>query len=89
MEDQSTPMTTQDLYNASVIFSQAISLMLEENQGIIVDIVPEMNVVSKEPVSIIKLYGPDCLVPGTYAANCLLARKLSESGVRRACGCSR
>jgi uncharacterized protein (DUF1501 family) len=28
------------------------------------------------------MYGPDCLVPGTYAANCLLARKLSESGVR-------
>lgn len=44
--------------------------------------VPEMTDVSKEPESIIKLYGPDCLVPGTYAANCLLARKLSESGVR-------
>jgi uncharacterized protein (DUF1501 family) len=28
------------------------------------------------------MYGPDCLVPGTYAANALLARKLSESGVR-------
>jgi hypothetical protein len=44
--------------------------------------VPEMTDVSKEPDSIIKLYGPDCLVPGTYAANCLLARKLTESGVR-------
>ncbi|MBB6325600.1 hypothetical protein FHS59_001215 [Algoriphagus iocasae] len=44
--------------------------------------VPEMTDVSKEPDSIIKMYGPDCLVPGTYAANCLLARKLSESGVR-------
>ncbi|SFB56900.1 DUF1501 domain-containing protein [Algoriphagus aquimarinus] len=44
--------------------------------------VPEMTDISKEPESIIKLYGPDCLVPGTYAANCLLARKLSESGVR-------
>lgn len=44
--------------------------------------VPEITDVSKEPDSIIKLYGPDCLVPGTYAANCLLARKLSESGVR-------
>jgi len=44
--------------------------------------VPEMTDLSKEPESIIKLYGPDCLVPGTYAANCLLARKLSESGVR-------
>jgi uncharacterized protein (DUF1501 family) len=28
------------------------------------------------------MYGSDCLVPGTYASNCLLARKLSESGVR-------
>ena len=28
------------------------------------------------------MYGPDCLAPGTYAANCLLARKLSENGVR-------
>lgn len=44
--------------------------------------VPEMTDVSKEPDSIIKMYGPDCLIPGTYAANCLLARKLSESGVR-------
>jgi hypothetical protein len=44
--------------------------------------VPEMTDMSKEPDSVIKLYGPDCLVPGTYAANCLLARKLSESGVR-------
>jgi hypothetical protein len=44
--------------------------------------VPEVTDVSKEPESIIKLYGPDCLVPGTYAANCLLARKLSENGVR-------
>ena len=44
--------------------------------------VPEVTDLSKEPESIIKLYGADCLVPGTYAANCLLARKLSESGVR-------
>jgi len=44
--------------------------------------VPEVTDVSKEPDSIVKLYGPDCLVPGTYAANCLLARKLSENGVR-------
>ncbi|MEY3688384.1 MAG: hypothetical protein RLZ76_756 [Bacteroidota bacterium] len=44
--------------------------------------VPELTDFSKESNSTIKLYGPDCLVPGTYAANCLLARKLSESGVR-------
>lgn len=44
--------------------------------------VPEITDLSKEPESTLKLYGPDCLVPGTFAANCLLARKLSESGVR-------
>ena len=44
--------------------------------------VPEITDMSKEPEDIIKLYGPDCLIPGTYAANCLLARKLSENGVR-------
>ena len=44
--------------------------------------VPEVTDLTKEPESIIKLYGPDCMVPGTYAANCLLARKLSENGVR-------
>ncbi|MES2647742.1 MAG: DUF1501 domain-containing protein [Bacteroidota bacterium] len=44
--------------------------------------VPEITDLGKEPENIIKLYGPDCLVPGTYAANCLLARKLSENGVR-------
>ncbi len=44
--------------------------------------VPEITDLSKEPEDIVKLYGPDCLIPGTYAANCLLARKLSENGVR-------
>jgi hypothetical protein len=44
--------------------------------------VPEITDVTREPDHVIKMYGPDCLVPGTYAANCLLARKLSESGVR-------
>lgn len=44
--------------------------------------VPELTDLSKEPESIVRMYGADCLVPGTYAANCLLARKLSESGVR-------
>lgn len=44
--------------------------------------VPEITDLSKESDDIIKLYGADCLIPGTYASNCLLARKLSESGVR-------
>jgi hypothetical protein len=44
--------------------------------------VPELTDLSKESDQTIKMYGPECLVPGTYAANCLLARKLSEAGVR-------
>ncbi|MGC3947665.1 MAG: DUF1501 domain-containing protein [Chryseolinea sp.] len=44
--------------------------------------VPELADLSSEPDHIIKMYGADCLVPGTYASNCLMARKLSESGVR-------
>jgi hypothetical protein len=44
--------------------------------------VPEITDLSKEPEDTLKMYGPDCLTPGTFAANCLLARKLSENGVR-------
>jgi Protein of unknown function (DUF1501) len=44
--------------------------------------VPAVTDLTHEPDHIIKMYGPDCLVPGTYAANCLLARKLSEAGTR-------
>ncbi|GIW81430.1 MAG: sulfatase [Gemmatales bacterium] len=44
--------------------------------------VPELMDVSKEPEHIFKLYGPDAKKPGTYAANCLLARRLAERGVR-------
>ena len=44
--------------------------------------VPELTDLSKETDDINKMYGADALVPGTFAANCLLARKLSEAGVR-------
>jgi len=44
--------------------------------------VPELTDVSKEPKHIFDLYGPDSKKPGTYAANCLLARRLAERGVR-------
>ena len=43
---------------------------------------PEMMDLSKEPDYIVNMYGAESMVPGTYAANCLLARRLSESGVR-------
>src|SRR6185437_11147908 len=44
--------------------------------------VPELTDLSKEPDSIFEMYGPDSRKPGTYAANCILARRLSERGVR-------
>ena len=44
--------------------------------------VPEVVDLSNEPDHIYKLYGEDARVPGTYAYNCLLARKLAENGVK-------
>lgn len=44
--------------------------------------VPELADVSNEPESTFKLYGEDARKPGTYAYNALLARRLSERGVR-------
>ena len=44
--------------------------------------VPELTDLSKEPASTFELYGPDAKKPGTYAANCLMARRLAERGVR-------
>jgi hypothetical protein len=44
--------------------------------------VPELTDLASEPKSIVDLYGPDVQKPGSYAANCLLARRLAERGVR-------
>ena len=44
--------------------------------------VPEVMDTSDEPDHVFNLYGPDARDPGTYAANCLLARRLAERGVR-------
>jgi uncharacterized protein (DUF1501 family) len=44
--------------------------------------VPEIMDTSSEPDSIYELYGPDSKKPGTYAANCLLARRLAERDVK-------
>ena len=44
--------------------------------------VPELTDLSGEPEHVFKLYGPDSKKPGTYAHNCLLARRLAERGVR-------
>ena len=44
--------------------------------------VPEVTDLSGEPEHIFELYGPDAKKPGTFAANCLLARRLAEKGVK-------
>src|ERR1041385_3277556 len=44
--------------------------------------VPELTDLSKEPESTFEMYGPDARKPGSYAANCILARRLAERGVR-------
>jgi hypothetical protein len=44
--------------------------------------VPELTDLSREPRSVLEMYGPDVHKPGSYAANCLLARRLAERGVR-------
>jgi uncharacterized protein (DUF1501 family) len=44
--------------------------------------VPDLADLSKEPADIYERYGPESKKPGTYAANCILARRLAERGVR-------
>ena len=44
--------------------------------------VPELTDVSGEPDHVLKLYGPDVKKAGSFAANCLLARRLAERDVR-------
>jgi len=44
--------------------------------------VPELTDLSSEPTGTFELYGEDARKPGTFAANCLLARRLAERGVR-------
>ncbi|MBT5885871.1 MAG: DUF1501 domain-containing protein, partial [Planctomycetaceae bacterium] len=44
--------------------------------------VPELTDISGETQSTLDMYGPDVMKPGTFAANCLLARRLAERDVR-------
>ncbi len=44
--------------------------------------IPELTDLSDEPESVFELYGSDSRRPGSYAANCILARRLIERGVR-------
>jgi hypothetical protein len=44
--------------------------------------VPELTDLSSEPAETFDLYGPNSRVPGTFANQCLLARRMAERGVR-------
>ena len=44
--------------------------------------VPELTDLSDEPQHVLDLYGPDVLRQGSYAYNCIMARRLAERGVR-------
>lgn len=44
--------------------------------------VPELTDLSDETEETFELYGPDSRRPGSYAANCILARRMAERGVR-------
>jgi hypothetical protein len=44
--------------------------------------VPDLLDISKEPQSVLDMYGADVKRPGSYASNCLLARRLAERDVR-------
>lgn len=44
--------------------------------------VPELTDISNESQATLDMYGPDVQMPGSFAANCLQARRLAERGVR-------
>ena len=44
--------------------------------------VPEVTDLTDEPEHVFELYGPDARIPGSFAANCILARRLAEKGVK-------
>ena len=44
--------------------------------------VPDLADLGNEPDHILDMYGPDVKKPGTFAASCLLARRMAERGVR-------
>jgi len=44
--------------------------------------VPELTDISGEPKHVLDMYGPEVTTPGTFAASCLLARRMAERNVR-------
>src|SRR5262249_54070697 len=44
--------------------------------------VPELTDLSQEPAEVLEMYGPQVKEEGTFAHNCLMARRMVERGVR-------
>lgn len=44
--------------------------------------VPELVNINDEPKHVLDMYGPEVTQPGSFAYNCLLARRMAERGVR-------
>ena len=64
--------TIQDLYNIARVVD------LQEH----IHFLSRPVVGTDEPEHVFERYGPESKKPGTYAANCILARRLAERGVR-------
>jgi hypothetical protein len=75
--------TLDDLHHAETNDPEIVTRIAQYELGYRMQAsVPELTDLSNEPKSILDLYGPDVQKPGSYAANCLLARRLAERGVR-------
>ncbi|MDA0832335.1 MAG: DUF1501 domain-containing protein [Planctomycetota bacterium] len=67
--------TTPDAEIQSRIDNYEMAFRMQES-------IPEATNISQEPQHVLDMYGPDVGTPGTFAANCLLARRLAERGAR-------
>ena len=72
-EDQYNQVNDEDIRSRIAQYEMAFRMQMS---------VPETVDISNEPDYIYDLYGEDAKKPGTYAYNCLLARKLAEKGVK-------
>jgi hypothetical protein len=76
--DELDEMAYQDTNNPEVLTRIAQYEMAFRMQAS----VPELTDMSQEPAHTFELYGEEARRPGTFAANCLMARRLAERGVR-------
>lgn len=56
MNNNNNPLSHQDLMNASLLFSKALSLILDDKQGIVVDVQPDSGVDMGENTNKVVIY---------------------------------